>query len=76
MKTILKGILDDSKPWATITLIGLTVIYAVVGGVVVVTGAISFESYGTRLLGFAGALGLLGIGRGIAATKTPPRDSA
>lgn len=64
--------INDALPWATIFLCTITLVYAVVGGAVVLwgdPGALSFEKYGELLLGFAGALGLLGIGRGIAAKK-------
>ena len=62
-------LLSDALPWATIFLCALTLIYAIVGGAVVIwgdPGALSFDQYGKYLLGFAGALGVLGVGRGIA----------
>jgi hypothetical protein len=55
-------------PWATIGVWLLTLIAAIVGGVVVIwgdPGALSFEDYIKILGGFAVAHGLLGIGRGI-----------
>lgn len=66
----MKTIFDNSLPWATIFLCSLTLIYAVVGGAVVIwgdPGALSFEQYGKLLVGFAGALGILAVGRGIKA---------
>ena len=63
---------SDTLPWATIFLCTLTLIYAVVGGAVVIwgdPGTLSFEDYSKGLIGFAGALGILGVGRGIAAKK-------
>jgi len=57
---------------ATIFACGLTAVYAVVGGALVIwgdPGALSFDQYGDTLVKFAGAIGLLGIGRGIAAAK-------
>jgi hypothetical protein len=61
---------DDvpAVPWATIGVWLLTLIAAIVGGVVVIwgdPGALSFEDYIEILGGFAVAHGLLGIGRGI-----------
>lgn len=64
--------INNSLPWATIFLCTLTLFYALVGGAVVLwgdPGALSFKEYGELLVVFAGALGLLGIGRGIAASK-------
>ena len=64
--------LSDALPWATIFACGLTAVYAVVGGALVIwgdPGALSFDQYGDTLVKFAGAIGLLGIGRGIAAAK-------
>lgn len=66
----MKKVLSDSLPWATLLVYGLAVIYAITGAVQVVRGVLDFESYGSHLLGFAAAGGLLGIGRGIAASKS------
>lgn len=57
-------------PWATVTIVALTIVAAVAGAAVVVfgdPGALSFENYLKYMGAYAGALGLLGIGRGIRA---------
>jgi hypothetical protein len=61
--------LTDTKPWATIALLSLVVIVAGVGGAVVIwgnPGVLSFERYIDLLKSFAIAIGILGVGRGIA----------
>lgn len=62
--------LNKSIPWATILLLVLVLIAALVGGGVVIwgrPGALSFENYLGDLKDFAFAVGLLGVGRGIKA---------
>jgi heme A synthase len=57
-------------PWSTACIVILTILAALVGGAVVIwgePGALSFEDYLKSMAMFAGALGLLGIGRGIRA---------
>lgn len=57
-------------PWATALTFTVTLIVAVVGGVVVIfgdPGALTFENYIKDLTGLGVANGLLGIGRGIRA---------
>ncbi len=64
---------SDALPWATIFLCAITALYAVIGGAIVIwgdPGALSFNEYGDKLVWFAGALGILGIGRGVASTST------
>lgn len=61
---------NSDFPWATALMAGLVAIAAVVGGAVVVwgpPGALSFESYLDSLKGFATAVGLLAVGRGVKA---------
>jgi hypothetical protein len=63
-------VLTKSISWATITLITLVAIAAIVGGAVVIwgpSGALSFQQYLDDLEKFAVAVGLLGIGRGVKA---------
>jgi hypothetical protein len=67
---------SNALPWATIGLFALTLIYALVGGAIVIwgdPGALSFNEYGDKLVWFAGAFGVLGVGRGIAAAKKPTK---
>lgn len=67
--------LSNATPWVTIFLCSITVVYALIGGAVVIwghPGALSFDEYTKFLIGFAGALGLLGIGRGISSSTKPP----
>lgn len=65
--------MDDTLnefPWATACIVALTVIAAVAGAAVVVfgdPGALPFDQYLKYMAGYAAALGLLGIGRGIRA---------
>lgn len=57
-------------PWATIGVLGLTGVIAVVGGAVVIwghPGALSFDSYVNAMWKFALAAGVLGVGRGVKA---------
>ena len=62
-------LLNDNTAWATIIMGILVVVAAAVGGAVVIwgpPGALSFETYLNLLKDFAIAVGILGIGRGIA----------
>jgi hypothetical protein len=62
--------LNRSIPWATLGVWLLTVIFAVVGGAVVIwgdPGALSFEEYMKIMGAFVVAHGVLGIGRGVKA---------
>lgn len=57
-------------PWATVTIVLLTLVAALTGAAVVIwgdPGTLSFESYLKYMGEYALALGLLGIGRGIRA---------
>ena len=60
--------LNDSLPWATIMIAVLVAIAAIAGAVVVVTNpnSLSFQEYLDILKNFAIAVGIVGIGRGIA----------
>lgn len=61
---------SDALPWATIFLCVLVLFYAVVGGIETLKGQIDFETYGKQLAAFGIGLGVLGVGRGIAANKS------
>lgn len=55
-------------PWATVVLVALVVIAALVGGGVVIwgePGALTFKQYLDDLEKFAIAVGILSIGRGV-----------
>lgn len=57
-------------PWATVTIVLLTVVAAIAGAAVVIwgdPGSLSFQDYLKYMGEYAGGLGLLGIGRGIRA---------
>lgn len=63
------GVLNENTAWATIIMGILVVIASAVGGAVVIwgpPGALSFETYLGLLKDFAIAVGILGVGRGIA----------
>lgn len=62
--------LEHSNVMTALMLI-LAIIVVAVGGVVVILGNMTYQDYLNVLWKFAGALGLLGIGRGIASNKTP-----
>ena len=65
--------MNSTTPWATIGVWALTLLVAIVGGIVVIwgkNGALDFERYVEVLGAFAVAHGLLGIGRGINAGLT------
>jgi hypothetical protein len=60
--------MNNQTPWATIGVWALTLIFALVGGAVVIwgdPGALSFETYVKIMGAFVIGHGLLGIGRGI-----------
>lgn len=62
--------LSKGIPWATVLIVGLVAIAALVGGGVVIwgpNGALSFHDYLSELRQFAVAVGLLAIGRGVKA---------
>lgn len=57
-------------PWATFTMVVLVIVAAITGACVVIwgnPGALNFKDYIQYLSEFAGAVGLLGVGRGIRA---------
>lgn len=57
-------------PWATVTVVVLTVIAAAAGAAVVIwgnPGTLSFANYLKYMGEYAAGLGLLGIGRGVRA---------
>ena len=60
--------LNDSMPWATIMTAILVAIAAIAGAVVVIRNpdSLSFQQYLDILKSFAIAVGIVGIGRGIA----------
>ena len=60
--------LNDSMPWATIMTAILVAIAAIAGAVVVIhnPNSLSFQQYLDILKNFAIAVGIVGIGRGIA----------
>jgi hypothetical protein len=68
MKGAAMKFLNDSLPWATIMMAVLVAIAAIAGAVVVITnpGSLSFQEYLDVLKNFAIAVGIVGIGRGIA----------
>lgn len=62
--------LNKSIPWATVMIVVLVSVAALVGGAVVIwgpDGALSFQDYLDLLQKFAIAAGILGIGRGVKA---------
>lgn len=61
---------NDKFPWATVTAVVLTVIAAIVGGLVVVIGddgALTFDQYLDAMSKFVIGIGILGVGRGVVA---------
>jgi hypothetical protein len=63
---------NNDFPWATAGVWLLTIIFAVVGGAVVVwgdPGALSFESYIKVMGAFVASHAVLGLGRGFVAGK-------
>jgi hypothetical protein len=62
--------MSEEFPWATVTVVALTIIAAVAGAAVVIwgdPGTLSFENYLKYMGAYAVSLGLLGIGRGVRA---------
>jgi hypothetical protein len=55
----------DKLPWATIFASVLLMIVAIVGGMVVFTEALNFDTYAKALSDLAVGLGLVAVGRGI-----------
>jgi hypothetical protein len=70
----------DTANVATILIAVLTVLAGIIGGLVVLidSDTLDFQSYLTLMAGFAGAVGLLGIGRGIGKVNKPlaPKSGA
>lgn len=60
--------LNDSMPWATIMMAVLVAIAAIAGAVVVIVhpSSLQFQQYLDILKNFAIAVGIVGVGRGIA----------
>jgi hypothetical protein len=59
----------ETFPWATAVMVVLVAIAAGVGGAVVIAGNMTFQDYLDQVAKFAGAVGLLAVGRGIIASK-------
>ena len=59
----------NSANVATILIASLTVLVAVVGGINVIVNDLSFKEYAETLSVFAVGIGILGVGRGLAARK-------
>lgn len=59
----------DGAPWMTIAMLVIALIVVGVGGVSVLTNHLSYELYLKTLKDFALGVGLLGVGRGLAARK-------
>jgi len=63
--------LDPEFPWATVTVITITLIVAIAGAIVVIfgkDGALTFDQYLEALSKFIIGVGILGVGRGIRRT--------
>lgn len=60
---------DADKPWMTISMLIIGAMIVLVGGVVVIMGNMTFDEYLDHLKEFAIAVGLLGVGRGIASNR-------
>lgn len=61
---------SNEFPWATVTIVALSVVAGLAGAAVVIwgnPGTLSFAEYLKYMGEYAGGLGLLGIGRGIRA---------
>lgn len=52
---------------ATVMILIMVSIAVIIGGIVVIVGNLTFDEYLSQLWKFAGAVGLLAIGRGIKA---------
>jgi hypothetical protein len=62
--------ISNDFPWSTFGVMVLTIVAALVGGAVVIwgnPGALTFNEYLDYMWKFAGAIGILGIGRGVKA---------
>lgn len=57
----------DHANVATVMILALGLVVVIIGGIVVILGNMTFEEYLNTLWKFAGAVGLLAIGRGIKA---------
>lgn len=57
--------LNDRTPWMTITILIIAVIIVVIGGIAVLLGHLTFETYLNDLESFAIGVGIVAIGRGI-----------
>ncbi len=70
--------LNDSMPWATIMMGALVAIAAVAGAVVVIVhpSALNFQQYLDILKNFAIAVGIVGVGRGIASYGKQTKSAA
>jgi hypothetical protein len=70
--------LNDAKPWATIMMVVLVGIAAIAGAVVVIFNGdkLSFQQYLDTLKNFAIAVGIIGIGRGIASAGKQVKTAA
>lgn len=70
--------LNDSMPWATIMMGVLVAIAAVAGAVVVIVhpSALNFQQYLDILKNFAIAVGIVGVGRGIASYGKQAKSAA
>ncbi len=70
--------LNDSMPWATIMMAVLVGIAAIAGAVVVVVhpSSLQFQQYLDILKNFAIAVGIVGVGRGIASYGKQTKSAA
>jgi hypothetical protein len=70
--------LNDSMPWATIMMGVLVGIAAIAGAVVVIVhpSALNFQQYLDILKNFAIAVGIVGVGRGIASYGKQTKSAA
>jgi hypothetical protein len=68
----------DTANVATVLIAVLTVLAGVIGGLVCIidSDTLDFQTYLTLMAGFAGAVGLLGIGRGIGKVNKPLAPSS
>jgi hypothetical protein len=56
---------NDRAPWMTIAILVIAIIIVIVGGVAVITGHLTFETYLNDLEKFSIGVGLVAVGRGI-----------
>jgi hypothetical protein len=70
--------LNDSMPWATIMMAVLVGIAAIAGAVVVIVhpSSLDFQQYLDILKNFAIAVGIVGVGRGIASYGKQAKSAA